>query len=77
MEIQRNHSFIQSRKDLPPQFVPFSSLSYVDEKFLQSYKATVGADFMEHEVIVDGKVICLEVKAVLRRSGILLARKSS
>ena len=39
----------------------FSS-RYVDQKFLQSYKATVGADFMEKEVLVDGKVINLEVK---------------
>jgi Ras-related protein Rab-7A len=38
--------------------------SYVDQKFLQSYKATVGADFMEKEVIVDGKVINLEVPIV-------------
>jgi hypothetical protein len=36
---------------------------YVDQKFLQSYKATVGADFMEKEVIVDGKVINLEVSS--------------
>ncbi len=38
-----------------------NSCRYVDQKFLQSYKATVGADFMEKEVIVDGKVINLEV----------------
>jgi len=35
--------------------------AYVDQKFLQSYKATVGADFMEKEVVVDGKVINLEI----------------
>ena len=52
---------MKSRKDFPPQFVQLSSFSYVDQKFLQSYKATVGADFMEKEVIVDGKVINLEV----------------
>ena len=28
---------------------------------MQSYKATVGADFMEKEVAVDGKIINLEV----------------
>jgi hypothetical protein len=28
---------------------------------MQSYKATVGADFMEKEVSVDGKIINLEV----------------
>jgi GTPase SAR1 family protein len=36
--------------------------SYVDQKFVNSYKATVGADFMEKEVVVDGKVINLEVQ---------------
>ena len=50
----------QSRQNLPPQFVfDCNYHSYVDQKFLQSYKATVGADFMEKEVIVDGKVINL------------------
>lgn len=34
---------------------------YVDQKFTQSYRATVGADFMEKEVMVDGKVVHLEV----------------
>jgi hypothetical protein len=33
----------------------------VDQKFTQSYRATVGADFMEKEVMVDGKVVHLEV----------------
>jgi hypothetical protein len=51
--------------------------SYVDQKFLQSYKATVGADFMEKEVIVDGKVINLEVHLALKRSGIPPDNKSS
>ena len=45
---------------------------------MNSYKATVGADFMEKEVIVDGKVINLEVSSKIRlRSGTPLARKSS
>lgn len=39
--------------------------SYVDQKFVNSYKATVGADFMEKEVVVDGKVINLEVTILL------------
>jgi len=50
--------------------------SYVDQKFVNSYKATVGADFMEKEVIVDGKVINLEVLFKRHRSGIQLDRKS-
>lgn len=44
---------------------------------MNSYKATVGADFMEKEVIVDGKVINLEVLFIICRSGILLDRKNS
>ena len=43
------------RKPLPNQ------PRYVDQKFLQSYKATVGADFMHKEVVVNGKVINLDV----------------
>lgn len=44
---------------------------------MNSYKATVGADFMEKEVIVDGKVINLEVLGFLCRSGIRPDRKNS
>ena len=52
--------------------------SYVDQKFVNSYKATVGADFMEKEVIVDGKVINLEVSLnTTFRYGTLPVRKSS
>jgi hypothetical protein len=36
----------------------------------------VGADFMEKEVIVDGKVINLEVVIISSRFGILLVRRS-
>jgi GTPase SAR1 family protein len=50
--------------------------SYVDQKFVNSYKATVGADFMEKEVIVDGKVINLEVLILQPRSGTLQDRKN-
>ena len=50
--------------------------SYVDQKFVNSYKATVGADFMEKEVIVDGKVINLEVQIIKPRSGTPPVKKS-
>lgn len=50
--------------------------SYVDQKFVNSYKATVGADFMEKEVVVDGKVINLEVLPLLYRYGTLQDRKN-
>ena len=74
--IQRNHYIIQRRQDLPPQRVSPTPCSYVDQKFLQSYKATVGADFMEKEVIVDGKVINLEVRHPLYRFGTRQGRRS-
>lgn len=44
---------------------------------MNSYKATVGADFMEKEVVVDGKVINLEVLIPLSRSGIPPVRRNS
>lgn len=34
-------------QDIASQRVRVRPVSYVDQKFLQSYKATVGADFME------------------------------
>lgn len=51
--------------------------SYVDQKFVQAYKATVGADFMEKEVVVDGKVINLEVHFAKPRYGTLPVRRNS
>ena len=35
--------------------------AFVDTKFTQSYKATVGADFTEKEISVDGKIVHLEI----------------
>lgn len=43
----RTSYLIQSRKNFPTECVQPTPHSYVDQKFLQSYKATVGADFME------------------------------
>ena len=68
---------MQRRKNVPTQRVLFVRLSYVDQKFLQSYKATVGADFMEKEVVVDGKVINLEVLNEKCRFGTQLVRRNS
>lgn len=36
-------------------------IRYIEKRFSQSYKATVGADFMEKQVIVDGDTVNLEV----------------
>jgi len=60
-ETPRTYLLTKRGEDFSAQRVNASLSSYVDQKFLQSYKATVGADFMEKEVIVDGKVINLEV----------------
>jgi hypothetical protein len=35
--------------------------SYADQRFLNSYKATIGADMMEKDIAVDGKVVNLIV----------------
>ena len=35
---------------------------YVNNKFTQQYRATVGADFMAKDVIVDDKKVTLQVK---------------
>ena len=72
----RTYLVIQRRKNFTTQCVRPKLLSYVDQKFLQSYKATVGADFMEKEVIVDGKVINLEVLKFLARFGIQPDRRN-
>ena len=35
--------------------------SYVDQKFVNSYKATIGSDMLERDVIVDGKPVSLVI----------------
>ena len=53
--------YLASEKHRCSTRTPHLISRYVDQKFVNSYKATVGADFMEKEVVVDGKVINLEV----------------
>lgn len=35
---------------------------YVNNKFTQQYRATVGADFMAKDVFIDDKKVTLQVK---------------
>lgn len=37
------------------------SIRYVNQKFVNSYKATVGADFMAKEVSLDDRIVMLQV----------------
>lgn len=37
---------------------------YVNERYTQQYKATVGADFMAKEVLVDDRMITLQVTSL-------------
>lgn len=55
----------------------FVYLRFLGGKFSQSYKVTIGADFSQKEVIVDGKAVVLEVAFHQHRFGIQLARKDS
>lgn len=48
--------------------------AFTEDKFTQAYKATVGADFVEQAVFVDGKEIVLEVRVALFRFGTLRDR---
>ena len=42
----------------PVQPIPFR---YVNQKYTQNYRATVGADFMAKEVVVDGRDVTLQI----------------
>lgn len=41
---------------------------YVNHKFSNQYKATIGADFLTKEVIVDDRLVTMQVGAVARDS---------
>jgi len=45
--------------------------AFTEDKFTQAYKATVGADFVEQSVFVDGKEVVLEVRVSSFRFGTL------
>lgn len=37
---------------------------YVNKKFTSQYKATIGADFLTKEVMVDDRLVTMQVKGV-------------
>jgi len=39
---------------------------FVNQKFSSQYKATIGADFLTKEIIVDDKLVTLQVCSFLR-----------
>lgn len=41
--------------------IPLLKFRFVDQKFSNSYKATIGADFLQKDIVVDGKVVSLEI----------------
>lgn len=51
--------------------------AFTEDKFVRAYKATIGADFTEKSLIVDGKEVVMEVGLFRCRYGTLLARRDS
>jgi len=49
----------------------------VNKKFSASYKATIGADFLTKEVLVDDRLVTMQVGTLLNRSQAELIRNSS
>jgi GTPase SAR1 family protein len=41
---------------------------YVNKKFSSQYKATIGADFLTKEVMIDDKLVTLQVISFLRNN---------
>lgn len=40
---------------------------YVNKRFSSQYKATIGADFLTKEVMIEDKLVTLQVSFVLNR----------
>lgn len=37
---------------------------YVNKKFIEHYKATIGADFLTKEIVMDGPIVTLQVSII-------------
>ena len=46
-------------------YFSLTTLTYVSRKFSSHYKATIGADFLTKEVMVDDKLVTMQVRAQL------------
>lgn len=49
---------------------------YVNKKFSNQYKATIGADFLTKEVMVDDRLVTMQVWIVLVSVEVILLKKS-
>lgn len=45
---------------------------YVNKKFTSQYKATIGADFLTKEVMVDDRLVTMQVRAIVAVELLLL-----
>jgi GTPase SAR1 family protein len=53
---------------------------YVNKKFSGQYKATIGADFLTKEVMVDDKLVTMQVIIIIitiRKKGMLIEEHNS
>ena len=50
---------------------------YVNKKFSSQYKATIGADFLTKEVLVNDRLVTLQVYFTKSRFGTLQAKNAS
>lgn len=48
---------------------------YVNKRFSNQYKATIGADFLTKEIMIDDKLVTLQVSFLMCGDGLLLSRK--
>ena len=56
-------NFLRNPKSSRPQldYKSLSSYTQVNKKFSASYKATIGADFLTKEVLVDDRLVTMQV----------------
>ena len=56
-------NFLRNPKSsrLPLDYKSLSSYTQVNKKFSASYKATIGADFLTKEVLVDDRLVTMQV----------------
>jgi hypothetical protein len=56
-------NFLRNPKSSRPQldYKGLSSYTQVNKKFSASYKATIGADFLTKEVLVDDRLVTMQV----------------
>lgn len=47
-------------------WISFTWTRYVHKKFSQQYKATIGADFLTKEVLIEDRLVTLQVVSLLR-----------